>query len=422
MNVEQTRLANGITIITAPMPTLHSVSIVYYFRVGSRYESEAEAGMCHFIEHMLFKGTTNYPTARAISEAIENYGGDFNGGTSKEITDYSVKISSDYVDRAFDLLTDLVRQPLLAVNEVEKERRVIAEELHMYKDSPQDWVHVLLDEILFPDSALGREVVGTPESLKAITRDQIVAFFHQHYVPGNLVVSVAGDITPTVAVAHLQARLGDWEGGAPTTWPRAHSPLAGPYVTIEQRATEQVNLCLAFPAVGHADPDHDTVALLNAILGDGMSSRLFQTIREDQGLAYDVSSSTTNFHETGSFEITVGCDPERTDAVLHATLAELRKLCDEPPSAAELQRIKDYTRGRFVIGLEDTFSVAAWWGSQLALRGQTRTVEDILARIASITPADVQRVAQRIFRTEGLRLAAIGPLPPADHFRPMLKI
>lgn len=422
MNVEQATLANGITIITAPMPTLHSVSIVFYFRIGSRYESEAEAGMCHFIEHMLFKGTKRYPTARAVSEAIENYGGDFNGSTGKESTDYSVKISSDYVDRAFDLLTDLVRQPLFAANEVEKERRVIAEELHMYKDSPQDWVHVLLDEILFPDSALGREVVGTPESLKSITRPQIVAFFQQHYIPANLVVSVAGNITPAAAVDHLQTRLGTWQGGAAVACPPAHPPLAGPYITIEQRATEQVNLCLAFPAVGHADPDHDTAALLNAILGDGMSSRLFQSIREEQGLAYDVSSSSTNFHETGSFEITVGCDPERTDAVLLATLAELRKLCAEPPSATELQRIKDYTRGRFVIGLEDTYSVAAWWGSQLALHGQTRTVEDILARIASITPADVQRVAQRIFRTEGLRMAAIGPLPSADHFRPLLKI
>jgi predicted Zn-dependent peptidase len=220
----------------------------------------------------------------------------------------------------------------------------------------------------------------------------------------------------------LLERLGDWEGGAPPTYSHVTTPNDGPVIAIEQRPTEQVNLLLAVPAVGHDDPDHDTLVLLNAVLGDGMSSRLFQTIREDQGLAYDVSSAATNFHETGSFEIFAGCEPDRVDAVIAAALDELRKLCDAPPTAAEVQRIKDYTRGRFVIGLEDTFSVASWWGSQLALRGHTRTIEEILARLNAVQPEDIQRLAQRLFTTAALRLAAIGPLPPADHFRPLLKV
>ena len=423
MIVEQSTLPNGITIITTPMPYLHSVTVMYYLRVGSRYENEAEAGISHFIEHMLFKGTRRFPTARTVSEAVENLGGDFNGGTGKETTDYSIKISSAHRERAFDVLTDLIRAPLFAPEEIEKERRVIQEELNMYKDSPSDWVHVMLDEILYPNSGLGREVVGTPESLRAITRGQMLDYLRSYYVPANLVVSVAGDITHEVVVADLAARLGDLPASVvPPAWRPVTVPGNGPFANIAQRPTEQVSLLLAVPALRHDDPDHDALALLNGMLGEGMSSRLFQSIREEQGLAYDIGSSTTSYYETGFMEIFIGCDPERVDASLYAVLGELRRLCDTPPSDAELQRLKDYTHGRFVIGLEDTYSVAGWLGSQMALLGKTRSVEEILAGTDAVTPQQVQALAQRLFTTSALRLAAIGPLPPADHFLPTLKI
>jgi predicted Zn-dependent peptidase len=422
MDIEQAILSNGVTIVTIPLSHVQSISVVYYFRVGSRYESEAEAGMCHFIEHMLFKGTKRYPTARQISEAIEGVGGDFNGGTGKELTDYSVKISSQQADRAFDVLTDLVCDPLFAPAEMEKERRVISEELNMYKDTPQEWVQVLIDELLFPGQPLGREVVGTRESIASITHEQMRSFFATHYTPNNLVVCVAGDITHAATVDALSRRLGDWQGPSGPSWSPCTTPANGPHVKILRRDTEQVSLCMAFPALGHTDPDHDASVLLNALLGDGMSSRLFQSIREEQGLAYDIGSAISSFYETGMVEITAGCDPDHVDAVVAGVLAELRQICDEPPVPEELQRIKDYTRGRFVIGLEDTYSVATWAGNQRALRGTIRSVEEILAQIKQVTPADLRRVAQRIFREESLCLAAIGPLPPAEHFTPLLKL
>jgi predicted Zn-dependent peptidase len=422
LNIEHSKLPNGVTIVTAPMPYLHSVTVIYYLRVGARDETATEAGICHFIEHMLFKGTQRYPTAREVSEAVENLGGDFNGGTGKETTDYSVRISSAHLGHALDVLTDLIRAPLFAPAEIEKERRVISEELRMYKDSPQDWVQVMLDEILFPGTPLAREVVGTPESLRALTRAQMLAFLATHYVPANLVVSVAGNVTHAEAIAAVAGRLGDWSAPPPPLWAPVTVRLDGPRVAIDRRATEQVSLCLAVPALAHDDPDRDALTQLNALLGDGMSSRLFLTIREDQGLAYDIGSSVTSFFDTGVFEVSVGCDPERVDAVIAAVLAELRRLCDQPPTAAELQRIKDYTRGRFVIGLEDTGSVAAWAGIQQTLRGTVRTVEDILADLEAVTPAQVQAVARRLFRTEALRLAAIGTLPDADHFLPLLRM
>lgn len=422
MNVELSQLPNGVTMITAPMPHLHSVTVVYELRLGARYEAEAEAGISHFIEHMLFKGTRRFPTARAISEAIENLGGDLDGSTSKEFTDYSVQISSEHLDIAFDVLTDLIRAPLFAPEEIEKERRVIGEELRMYKDSPQDWVPVLLNESLFPGAPLGREVVGSPATLQAITREQMLRYLATHYVPQNLVVSVAGNTTPEAVRAALTQRLGDWTAAPPPAPLPASIALDGPHAVIDARPTEQVNLCLAFPALGYLAPNYDTLALLNAILGGGMSSRLFQAIREDRGLAYEVDSSLMAFRETGYLEIGVGCDPEQVEAVLRAVLAEVRRLCDAPPPAPELQRIKDYTRGRLVIGLEGTASVAGWYGAQVVQRGTYRSIEAILADIDAVTPEAVQTLAQRIFTTAGLHLAAIGPLPAAAHFLPLLHV
>jgi len=421
MDYEQATLSNGITIVTAPLSHVRSVSTVYYFRVGARYETEAESGMCHFIEHMLFKGTQRYPTARQLSEAVENVGGDLNGGTSKEMTDYSVKITSEHADRGFDVLTELVRTPLFAAEEIEKERRVIVEELGMYKDSPSEWVQVLTDELLFPGLPLGREVVGTRDSVMSISREQMLAFFQAHYVPSNLVISVAGAITPDAVRRAIEARLGDWQGPPAPNWEPCVAPTDVPQIQIMHRDTEQASICLAFPSIGHTDTDHDALTLLNAILGDGMSSRLFQSIREDQGLAYDISSSVNAYYETGVFEISAGCDPERADAVVTSIIRELRRLRDEAPADAELQRIKDYTRGRFIIGLEDTYNVATWRGAQLVLRGTIRSIEEIIAAVDAVTPADIQRVAQRLIRPDALRLAAIGPLPPAEHFLPLLQ-
>jgi predicted Zn-dependent peptidase len=417
-----TTLSNGVTLVVTPIDHVHSVSVIYYIRVGSRYESDAQAGMSHLIEHMLFKGTERYPTARGLSEAVENLGGDFNGGTGKEITDYSIKINSDYLESAINVLTDLIRAPRFDAAELEKERRVIIEELNMYKDTPQEWVQIVLDDLLFTGTPLGREVAGTRESVSTITRADMQAFFNQYYVPANLTISVAGRVQPSQVLSLVRDYLGDWKSQSVPSWTPCPIHTGGPHVVIAQRDTEQTNLCLAFPALGHNDPDRDPLGLLNAILGEGMSSRLFQSIREEQGLAYDVSSSTSSFYETGVFEVAVGCDPDRIDAVIASVLNELRRLRDEPVTDAELQRIKDYWRGRFVIGLEDTYSVASWQGIQQVLNGEILSIDEFLARIDAVTPADIQRVARRVFKRDTLCLAAIGPLPPAEHFKSLLRL
>lgn len=420
---ERATLANGIRILTARMPWVRSVSIVYFFGVGSRYEAADESGVSHFIEHMLFKGSERYPTAQAISETIEGVGGALDAATDKELTVYSAKIASVHFELAMGLLADMVRHPRLEEAEMEKERRVIVEEIGMYRDSPQEWVGVLGDETFWPDNLpLGREVAGTRETVEGIARARLRDYYASHYVPGNLVLSVVGNVEHDAVVEAAERLLGDWAPRETPTWAPCPPPLETPRVRLETRRTEQTNLCLYTLGLPHRDADYYASVLLNAVLGDGMASRLFLNVREREGLAYDVSSAPMHYHDTGAFIVYAGVDPKRVDAALRAILAELARLRDEPVTAAELRRVKEYTKGRMALRLEDTHSVASWLGGQEALLREVRELDETLARIEAVTIADVQRLARRLFADEWLRLAVIGPQKDAKALERLLHL
>jgi predicted Zn-dependent peptidase len=253
-----------------------------------------------------------------------------------------------------------------------------------------------------------------------ITREQLCAFFAMYYMPAALVISIAGRISHDEACAAFAARLGDWTGNTPLSPAPFVSQRRPRRIAIAPRKNEQANLCMAFPGLGYHDPDYDALTILSAILGEGMSSRLFQTVREDLGLVYEISSTVTAFQETGILEITAGCDPQHADAVITAILREIGHMLADPPSPAELLRIKTYMHGRLMIGMEDTSSIAAWLGSQMTLRGQIRTLDEFLARIEVVTAEDVWRVARRVALPAMLRMAGIGALPKAAHFRLLL--
>lgn len=403
-------LSNGVRILTSTVPSVRSVSIGFFFGVGSRYETTHQAGVSHFIEHMLFKGSTRYPTARVISESIEGVGGILDAATDKELTVYSAKIASAHFELAFGVLADMVRHPLLDPSELEKERRVILDELSMYRDSPQEWVSVIGDETVWPnDLPLGREVAGTRETITAISRAEIEAYRTSHYVPGNLVLGVVGDVEHARVVEAAERLLGDWERRPVPPWTPCPRPLDVPHVRVEYRKTEQTNLCLYAGGLSHKDPDNYALGLLNAILGDGMASRLFLEVREQQGLAYDISSSPANYHDTGTFVIGAGVEPGHTVAALKAILGELRRLREEPLGSEELDRAREYTKGWLALRLEDTSSVASWLGVQEVILDEVRELDETLARYDAVTADDVQRLAQALFTDEQLRLAVIGP-------------
>jgi predicted Zn-dependent peptidase len=405
------------------MPGMRSASIAFFFTVGSRYESNAQAGISHFIEHMLFKGSQHYPTARLISEAIEGVGGVFNGSTGKELTNYVARVPGEHVVAVMHVLADMVRRPLFDPLEIEKERSVILEELSSTRDEPQEWVGLLIDEIMWPGLPLGRDDAGFEETVAKITRQQMLDYLDEFYRPNSLIISVAGNINEAEIIALTEQLFGDWQAGDHAPWMESLPPLDATPIALVKKETEQVNLCLGTLGIAYSSPDYYPFILINAILGDGMSSRLFQNIREEKGLAYDIGSYFNSYYETGNFVVSAGIDPSQVEPSIKAIVSTLTELCEIPVPLDELERIKAYVRGNMVLGLEGTQQVASWLGSQECLRGHVIDVDEMVAHVDAVTPQDIQRIAQTCFAPQWRRLALIGPNDArrAGHFRKLLR-
>ena len=401
-------LAGGTRLLTAPMPDRSSVSMVLMFGVGSRYEDDRVSGVSHFIEHLFFKGTGKRPTAKEIAEAIEGVGGVMNASTDKELTVYWTRVPSERLELALDVLFDIVTDSRLVSDDIDRERLVILQELKMYHDQPQDYVHSIFERLMWPRHPLGRDIVGTQDSIRSMSRDDLVAYIHSHYRGPNLVVGVAGDLDPghTVDLVRSHLRLPEQPNGLAR--PGSPPPLAGPGVQVEYRKTEQAHICLGTRGVSYLDPDRYTLDLVNTILGEGMSSRLFLEIRERRSLAYDVHSYTSKHHDVGYFAVYLGVDPKKAHDAVEAVVAELHKLADSPVADIELNKAKEFTKGRLRLGLESTNAVASWLTQQLLLTGRIRSVEEVVALVDAVRPEDIQRVAGRVLKS-AIQLAVVGP-------------
>ncbi len=416
------RFPNGLRLVMAPMPHVYSATVVVYVGVGSRYESAAEAGASHLIEHMLFKGTERRQTAQEISETIEWLGGSLNASTDKETTAYWAKVPGEDVSTAIDLLGDLLLHSVIDAAEVRKEKRVVIEELGMAMDAPQDWVHTLVEETIWPGEALGRDVAGTRESVAKLTQARLTRYLTRHYTPHGAVVSVAGRIDRDEVCRLVEDAFGAWQGGRGPVHEPGRYPADRPRVRLQQRDTEQANLCLALPGLAHGDPRRYAFDILNTVLGGAMSSRLFIEVRERLGLVYDIHSYTERFDDTGMLVVYAGMDPAASTRVLREILRVLKRLRDEPIPIEELEKVKKGYRGHLMLGLEDTSSVASWCGGQELLYGAIDTPDEVLARVEAVTTEDVQGLAADLFRDEQLRLALIGPYDSEAIFDELLHL
>ncbi|HMQ50695.1 MAG TPA: pitrilysin family protein [Anaerolineae bacterium] len=417
---QEVTLSNGLRVLMVPMPSLQSVSIGVFIKIGSRYERLAQSGISHFIEHMLFKGTHQLPSARLIAEAIEGIGGDSNAYTSVETTVFYAKVAASQVDFALAYLADLLRHSLFSPADIEKERRIIGEEISMVYDSPDEWLEVLTDQVIWPNHPLGQAITGTPESLATFTRASLLAFFERGYHPGNAIIAVGGAFNPDQLVAQINGLWGDWETSQAPDFMPAPQLRHQPTWQIEDRAIEQGHLCLALPGLPRQHPDRYALSLLSTILGDGMSSRLFQVIREDKGLAYAVDSSLTFLQDTGTLTIYAGVDPDRAEEALQAILTEVERLRLDLPTDAEIERAKAYLKGRLVLGLEDSYSRAAWVAYQALFMDKIRSPEEVLAAYDLVSAADVRAVAQAILDPAFYRLAAVGPFGQGQELAELL--
>ncbi len=420
---QKVTLENGLRLVTAAMPHTRSVSICFYIGAGSRYETDARAGISHFIEHMCFKGTPRRPTSGEICTVIEGVGGILNAGTDKELTIYWCKVAQLHFARALDVLVDILLNSSFDAAEVEKERQVIFEEINMSLDAPPQRVGMLIDELLWPGHALGRDIAGSRESVAAINRQQMLEYLAGFYQPGNAVLAIAGDIRHDEVAAAVGRAVAGWKQGKPRP---EYAPYREPEklprrVIIEHRETEQTQLCLALPGLSITHPDRFKLDLLNIVLGEGMSSRLFTEIRDKLGLAYSIQSYSEHLLDTGAWTIPAGVDAANLRVALSAILRELARLKETVPEA-ELAKAKELFKGRILLRMEDSRSVAGWMGGQEILTGRILTEDEVIATTDAITAAEVKRLAGELLVGEKLRLAVVGPVDPDEPLEDLLKL
>ena len=401
-------LDNKLRVLTSTMAHTQSVSMVICVGAGSRYESDELAGVSHFIEHLPFKGTKGWPTARAVSEAIEGVGGVMNASTDREMTVFWCKVARLHYKTAFAVLLDMVLHSRLDPEDVEKEREVIQEELRMTYDQPSYRVDLLIDEAMWPDQAMGRDVGGTLESVAEIQQKDIREYMYQQYNPANTVVAVAGNVTHEEVVDMLAETTRDWKPLESLKWELATDGIQGPVVKIERRRSDQSHVCLAVPGMSLDHPDRYAFNLMNTILGDGMSSRLFLNLREEQGLAYDVHSSTSYFRDTGALVVYCGVEPQKTNDAVKSIVQEFEGMHEEP-SEQELHKAKEYSKGRLLLRMEDTRAVASWLGAQELLEGRVRTADEVVGLLDVVETSDVARVSNEWLDDDKIRLAVVGP-------------
>ncbi len=403
------------------MPHTRSVSVCIYLGVGARYETEIEAGISHFIEHIMFRGTERRPFSKDISAAIEGVGGILNGGTDKEITVYWCKVAQPHFEIALDVLVDMILNSRFDKNDIEKERRVIIEEIGMSMDTPQQLVGMLIDEILWPNHPLGRDVAGTRESVSTITRTQMLDYIATEYSPSTTVVSIAGNIEQKATVKIVNKLLGGWQSKKKNRIFIPYIEKENPGLALECKETEQTHLCLALPGVSLTDPRRFTLDLLNVILGEGMSSRLFLEVRDKLGLVYNINSYLDHFQDSGALTIYAGVDPKNLETGVRAILRQLA-LLKEPVDQAELTKAKELSKGRLLLRMEDSRSVAGWMGGQEVLSGYVMSVEEVVAKIEVITAADMAQIAREMLVSERLRLSVVGPVKEDGKLLGLLKI
>lgn len=403
-------LDGGLRVVIEPLPHTHSVSICAIVAVGSGHETAPQSGMAHFIEHMMFKGTSRRPSSKLLVDTIEGVGGMLDAYTTIESTVYSVKVADIHQARAIDVLADMIVNPLFRDADVEKERRVIIEEISQTLDTPTEHVHLLFDQQLWGEQPLGRDIAGSETTVGQFSRDALHTFWRTTYVRRNLIISVAGNVDVTTTIAMIEHAF------APMPHGEAHQAVAmmpccpGPLVRVHHADSEQVHFCLGMPGLAINDPDRRAMLVFDAIVGGNSTSRLFQEIREERALAYMIGSYSREYAQVGKWVVTASIDPQSTDEAIAAVMQVLRAVRNEGITPAELAQIKEQVKGGILLSLEDSMSVAARNGSHLLRYGRIVPVDDVVREVELLTLDDVMRVATRVLSTPGLHLTMIGPV------------
>ena len=416
---ERQTLSNGVRLLTAPMPQAQSVTCALMFAAGSRYETRETSGIAHFAEHMFFKGTERRPSARQIAGEIDSIGGEFNAFTGKELTAYYVKCAAEHRDVALDVLVDMLRHSRFEPDEIEREKGVIVEEMNMYFDTPRDYIGGVYEALLYDDQPLGWDIIGRKETVRAAERETFLEYLDRWYKPERLVVGLGGKIEGDL-VPQLESLLGDLDGTALGQPEGVVLSENGARVKVHTKPSDQAHICLGVRSYPLEHPDRYVLQLLATVLGGGMSSRLFSEVRERRGLAYYVFGINHSYTDAGSLYSQAGVDINRIDEAVTTVASELRRVADEPVPSEELEKARNFAKGRFVLQLESPQGLIMYGLRRATLEGRAAEPEEVLAALDAVTAEDVQRVAQDVVAADALKLAVIGPFDDPERFEKLL--
>ncbi|MFN7170987.1 MAG: M16 family metallopeptidase [Candidatus Omnitrophota bacterium] len=409
MSYKKVELDNGLKIACLRMPNRESVSLGIWINAGGRYETEKLSGVSHFLEHLVFRGTKRR-SARKIKEAIEGVGGMLNAFTAEEFTCYFVKIPAGYLELSLDVLSDIVLNARLDGEDLEKERKIILEEIKMYLDLPMHYVHELLNQLLWPKHPLGRFLCGTVESVSRIQREEIVAYRDSFYQPQHINVIACGAIDREKLVSLAKKYFSSLRRGERLSFNKVEIKQTKVQTNFMEKDTEQTHISLGVHGLSREHKDRYALALLHIILGANMSSRLFEEVREKRGLAYEIGTQLKRFYDTGAFVVHAGVDNQKVIQAIELILKELKKIKESLVSDNEFKRAKEFYLGQLMLTLEDTLDNMLWVGEMLTTLDRIYTFEDTVKQLEKITPQQIREVAKLLFKQERLKLALIGPL------------
>lgn len=420
MKFNKTILKNGLRLVTVPIEGNPAVTVLVLVEAGSKYESKKESGISHFLEHMVFKGTTKRPKASLISRELDSIGAHYNAFTGQEFTGYYAKVDRRHMAFALDIVSDMYADPLLDMAEIEKEKGVIIEELRMYQDLPHKHVQDLFLELVYGDQPAGWRIVGNEESVKSFSRKDFVDYRSRHYVASATTVIVSGSFDEKTIAAEVEKAFAKIGSGKTATKVKVAEEQTKPEAKVQFRETDQTHLILgvrSFDIFSKYDP---ALKILSTVLGRGMSSRLFTKLRDEMGVCYYVNADHDAYTDVGLFTVSAGVDNKRVEEVIKVIMSELKKLATEPVPADELKKAKDYMIGNTVLGLETSDAQGEFFGMQEILKHKIRSFEEVSAEIMKVTSEDIQNVAKLIFKEEGLNLALVGRYKDTSTLLPLL--
>ncbi|MCA9401461.1 MAG: insulinase family protein [Candidatus Omnitrophica bacterium] len=404
-------LPNGIRVVTHDLPNRESISIGFWIGVGGRYENDAQKGAAHFLEHILFKGSQKY-ACEEIKEKIEGVGGNLNAFTSEEQTCFYAKIPSKHLNQTFDVLSDMVTAPLIKKGDVEKEKTVILEEIKMYHDVPQYYVIELLEQLVWPDHPLGKNLAGSLDSVSKLNYQDLRGFHKTFYAPSNIVIAACGNLNHDKILKLVKEKFGHLSNRSYPDYEKASISQTKPRFKFHKRDIEQMHLVFGLPGYDERHKDRFAMSLLSVLLGGNMSSRLFVEVREKQGLAYSICSAAKTLHDTGIFLIRAGVDNNKVTKAIDLIIKQLNKIKKYTVPISEFNRAREYLLGQLLIGLEDTMEHMLWLGEAMIVKNEMRTLKKVIKEFESVTPDDIKRVAREILDLNHINLAMVGPILP----------